>query len=578
MIAKIISFFTAVIMSLTGLGEKVTCSGIKEVFSDAFSLVSERSEFLDEIDDEDISCFTDNDGYVKNMMLVFFEEDASFFEKLGVLGKIDGAVVGSLPEAELCVVATPAYNLEQLTAECEKTQKLDAVALASICPARKYETQYTPNDPFGEYYWEIDEWNETTPEGNKWWAEAVEARAAWGYSSYFEHINIGIVDSGFDIYHKDLQDKIVFTSDDEAVKNEIDSHGTHVAGVIAATADNGIGISGLCQNSTLICLNWDRGWMPDVNIFFGFGKVVKAGAKVINFSIGCAGSLDEDEMEWSALYNLIEGAAYSYYMGSLLSKGYDFVVVQSAGNGNWGGHPIDSGENGVFCTVNEKSIFAPFAEVSADDILDRILIVSAMEPDGEGGYVQTSFSNVGYGVDVAAPGEDIYSCIEGGYTCYGGTSMAAPMVTGIASLVWSVDPALDGGEVADIVRVSSKAVAKPADYYKFADKLDLTDYPVVNAKLSVEAALKNKYDMNSISVLAQPESTVCFTDADSNEFIFETDTNGSLTCLLESGEYNVSVNGEKKEKVTVDGDEVFDFNTLTEEPEIPEEETTVTEE
>ncbi len=573
MITKIISFFTAVVMSLVGLGQQVTVAGIKEVFSDAFSLVSVRSGFLDEIGEEDVSRFTDNGGYVKNMMLVFFEEDASFFSKLNALSKINGTVIGSLPDAQLCVVATPPLNYEQLTAECEKANELDAVALAGICPARKYEPQYTPDDPFGEYYWEIDEWDETVPYGNKWWAEAVEARAAWGYSSYFEHINIGIIDSGFDIYHEDLRNKITFTSQSEANKNEINSHGTHVAGVIAATADNGTGISGLCQNSTLICINWDTGWLTDVNIFFGFGKVVKAGAKVINLSIGSAGSLGEDEMQWFSLINMIEGAAYSFYMGSLLSKGYDFVVVQSAGNGNDGSHPVDAVQNGLFCTVTESTLFVPFAKVSASDVLDRIIVVSAMQPC-DGGYEQTDFSNVGYNVDISAPGESVYSCVEGGYANYGGTSMAAPVVTGVASLVWSVDPGLTGSEVAKIVCTSTEDVAKPNAYYKFADKLDLMDYPTVNAKLSVEAALKNRYEMNSISVSAQPDTEICFVAASGNEFVFETDMFGDLNCLLENGEYTVMVGGVQEETVyTVDGDEVFDFITV-EEPEIPEEEVT----
>ena len=577
MITKIISFFTAVVMSLVGLGQQVTAASVREIFSDALSLVSVRSDFLADITEDDVSRFTDNSGYIKNIMLVFFDENASFFEKLGALKKIDGTVIGSLPEAELCVVATPTLNYEQLTAACAKAGELEAVALAGVCPARKTEAQYTPNDPFGEYSWQIDEWNETEPEGNKWWAEAIDARGAWGYSSYFEHINIGVVDSGVDIYHKDLQNKIVFPSGAEAANNVIDSHGTHVAGLIAATADNGIGISGICQNSTLICLNWESGWLTTLTIFFGFGKVVKAGAKVVNFSLGSSGSLDDDETEWIDLLDDMEGAFFSYGMGSLLSKGYDFLVVQSAGNGNGGGNPIDAGENGCFCAIKEKNIFIPFAGVSVSDVMDRIIIAGAAEYVG-GEYVQTSFSNVGYSVDICAPGEQVYSCIEGGYTAYGGTSMAAPIVTGVASLVWSVDPSLSGSEVAEIVCANTKDTVKPYEYYKFADELDLMDYPLVNAKLAVEAALKNRYDMNGITVYAAPDTEICFIAQDGTELAFETDAAGMLICLVESGEYSITVGGKVMDTVTVYSDETFDFNTEIEAPSQPEEETTLTEE
>lgn len=56
------------------------------------------------------------------------------------------------------------------------------------------------------------------------------------------------------------------------------------------------------------------------------------------------------------------------------NSGYDFLVVQSAGNGNGPGNPIDSGQNGCFCCVNERTALAPMG-ISKQDILDRIIIV-----------------------------------------------------------------------------------------------------------------------------------------------------------------------------------------------------------
>ena len=290
MLTKIISFVMAVVTSLVGMGSSAFAATADSVFSSALSLVTERSAFLEDITDEDVSQFDENSGYIKNMLLVFFEEDASFFAKLSALRKTGGAVVGRMPEAQLCVVRTSGLNYEKLTALCEEIMLDESVALASVCPASRIADQYTPNDPFTDYDWYTEYWNEAEPSGNNWWLEATDTRAAWGYNSYFEDIDIGIVDGGFNELHEELEGKISFPSASEAKRNNRSYHGTHVAGIIAAKGDNGVGISGICQNSELICVDWSPSgsqmWIGDVAIFFGFGKVVKAGAKVLNFSLG----------------------------------------------------------------------------------------------------------------------------------------------------------------------------------------------------------------------------------------------------------------------------------------------------
>lgn len=575
MFTKIVSFFMAIITSLVGMGSSATAAGVDGLFSSALSLVTERSAFIDDITDADVSQFDENSGYIKDMLLVFFEEEASFFSKLSALSKIGGTVVGGMPEAELCVVKTNGLNYEKLSALCEQANTLDAVALASVCPASRIEEQYTPNDPFTDYDWYTERWSEENPEGNNWWLEATDTRAAWGYESYFENIDIGIVDGGFNELHEELEGKISFPSEKEANRNNRSYHGTHVAGIIAAKGDNGVGISGVCQNSDLICVDWSPSgsqmWIGDVAIFFGFGKVVKAGAKVLNFSLGASGSLSANQMAWSGFVRNLDAALYSCYMAALLNNGYDFVVVQSAGNGNSAGRAVDASSNGCFCAITQNNAFIPYSGVSAKDLLDRIIIVGSAKIEN-GNYIQSDSSNVGDMVDICAPGVDIYSCSTEGYMSLSGTSMAAPVVTGIASLVWSVDSSLSGAEVKQIVCSNTcDTVAPAADYY-FAESLTIKSYPMVNAKLAVEAALKNKYDMNNISISVNGLSQVKFTDKDSNEFIFETDSNGELTCLLENGVYNVEVNGEViYTDFAVEGDTQLTFTQPA-----PEEETMLT--
>lgn len=546
MLTKIVSFVMAVVTSLVGMGSTAFTAGVDSAFSSVLSLVTERSAFLEDITDNDVSQFDENSGYIKNMLLVFFEKDASFFDKLSALRKTGGAVVGSMPEAQLCVVRTRGLNYEKLTALCEEIMLDEAVALASVCPASRIADQYTPDDPFTEYDWYTETWNEAYPEGYNWWLEATQTRAAWGYDSYFEHINIGVVDGGFNELHEDLEGNISFPSASEARRNNRSYHGTHVAGIIAAKADNGVGISGICQNSELICVDWSPSgsqlWIGDVAIFFGFGKVVKAGAKVLNFSLGASGSLGANQRSWGSLVQNLDALLYSCYMSALLNSGYDFVVVQSAGNGNSEGRAVDASANGCFCAINEKNTFIPYPEIKPQDLLDRIIIVgSAKVENGE--YIQSDTSNVGDTVDICAPGVDVYSCSTEGYMSLSGTSMAAPVVTGIASLVWSVDSNLSGADVKRIVCSNTCDTVAPAPEYYF-DSLNIKTYPMVNAKLAVEAALKNKYEMNTVSINLGGTSQIKFINENSQEFVFETDASGVTTCLLESGVYTVEVNGE----------------------------------
>jgi hypothetical protein len=187
-------------------------------------------------------------------------------------------------------------------------------------------------------------------------------------------------------------------------------------------------------------------------------------------------------------------------MASLLSKGYDFVVVQSAGNGNYFGEPINAKENGSCCGISEETAFLGSTGVSIDDILNRIIVVGAVENNFDGTFSQSIFSNIGSLISISAPGTDVYSSTYVyGYEIFSGTSMAAPIVTAVASLVWSVNSDFDGAEVKDIVVTSYDTVAKPnayaVHYYEggFYEP-EFCDYGVVNAKLSVEEALLRTYD------------------------------------------------------------------------------------
>lgn len=538
---KLVSVLLAIMTALSGLG---SAAAPLRSLGLQLGFLADDSAFLDKMTDQDVSQLSESVGYVKNVLLVFFDGSAGLFDRMNAIRKADAAAVGCLPAAGLTVLRTRGCNYEQLTQKAQQLTALPGVALASVCPARRLEPQYTPNDPFADDpdYYRVD-WSERRPSGNNWNMEAIDARRAWGYDAYYNNINVGIVDAGFQLDHPDLEGLIRFPSAFQAQRNIPDDHGDHVAGIIAAKGNNGQGVCGLCQHCELTCVDWsmeqDAGqlWISDVAIFFGMGRVVKAGAKVVNFSIGATNSVKEEETAYPKILVDLDAMLYSCYMSALRFRGYDFICVQSAGNGNEGGHAIDAINNTLFCSITRQNAFTPFFGVNAQDLLDRIIIVgSARQESGQ--YYQAASSNVGDQVNVCAPGVNIFSCVtESGYDYKSGTSMASPHVAAIAALVWSVNPKLSAREVKQIVCTSAKDTVQIATTRYFED-LNYKEYPMVNAALAVEEAIKTIGGVSvTLPFTADADSTVVLTDEQGRSFEFEADRSGAVTVVLLPGAY-----------------------------------------
>lgn len=500
MISRIISLFMTAVMFLTG----TTLSGFESVVDTVSEMLyglpmtsqAINDDFFSDIDAFDFTEINKETAFVNNKIAVFISDKTDFDVKRETLKKIGGMVVGWSAPIDLYVIGfSSKMSYEDVLAKCDEAGDMEFVELAIPVIARKNILNATPNDSFDTDPSKTIVWDEKNPSGRNWWLEAINARQAWDYSDYFSTINIGVVDSGFDTDHEELEGKITFPTFLHKICNIPDTHGTHVAGIIAAKHNNGVGISGICENSNLICVDWYPYiiplWNTELAIYFGLSNCVKAGAKVVNFSLGTSNSTEGVNM---TMYDEVTiPGAVSYMMASLLSKGYDFVAVQSAGNGDINSDPVDSRQNGHFTNINESNINTGSYNISNEEIMERILIVGAVDNSGRGRYIQSDYSNVGPEIDISAPGSEIYSSVVGDeYENIDGTSMSAPIVSAVAGLVWSANPALKGNEVKEILCESTNSVAeinKKSKYYYY-DYLEFCEYPVVDAKMAVEEALR----------------------------------------------------------------------------------------
>jgi cell wall-associated protease len=206
---------------------------------------------------------------------------------------------------------------------------------------------------------------------------------------------------------------------------EDESHGTHVAGIIAAERNNGKGVNGVANNVAIMSIRAvPNGDEYDKDIALGIRYAVDNGAKIINGSFGKSYSPNAG---W--VYEAIKYAA---------SK--DVLIVHAAGND---GANLDDPSNPNF--PNDQVNNGP-------EIADNVITVGALDPK-YGSEMVASYSNYGaINVDVFAPGTDIYSTVPNNkYKFMPGTSMASPAVAGVAALVWSQYPNLSASQVKKVI-------------------------------------------------------------------------------------------------------------------------------
>lgn len=238
------------------------------------------------------------------------------------------------------------------------------------------------------------------------------------------NITVAVVDSGIDTSHPDLKDAISeYKNFLRGSDKDFVGHGTHVAGIVAATANNGLGISGVCGGKILALKALPRdGQEFDPTAYYRALRYVIGRARVLNLSLGG----EKDPAEIDILQDVIAAGV---------------VVIAAMGNEYEEGNPTEY-----------PAAIREVCAVGATDELDK----------------RAPFSNTGRHIDLVAPGVDILSTTptfnydgdgEQEYDAWDGTSMATPYVAGAAALILAKWPDLTPAQVIRKLTASADRVA-----------------------------------------------------------------------------------------------------------------------
>jgi hypothetical protein len=298
------------------------------------------------------------------------------------------------------------------------------------------------------YYADVTPNDEQYAAGQQWSVTQVHAEQAWDITTGSTGIVVAILDTGTASDHPDLEGKLVpgydFYNNDDNPYDDF-GHGTMTAGITAAASNNGTGIVGISWGAKIMpvkVLGGQNGSGSDETVARGIRWAVDHGANIINASLGGGETspVQEDAIRYAHDHNVL--------------------IVAAAGN-----------------TPDGK----PHYPAASDTVL-------AVGATGRSDTV-TGFSSFGSYVGVSAPGVGILSTTwDGGNLTYeygNGTSFSCPIVSGIAALVWSINPQFTADDVRFIIQDSSDDIGPPGFD-------DFTGFGRVNALRAVQLAQQGK--------------------------------------------------------------------------------------
>ncbi len=372
-----------------------------------------------------------------NELIVKFKANISDIEKEQVRKKFNIGLKSKLDKLRMQVIRVPNGDVENIMQRLKTDPTVEYVEPNFI--AQKLSAT---NDPLLSQQWGLFKIN----------AASNDILSAWDITTGDTSVKVAILDTGIEQSHPDLNGKVIsninFTN--SSTVSDLDGHGTHVAGIVAAATNNANGVAGTGYNTALINTKVldDNGsgyysWVTN-----GIIWSADQGAKVITMSLG--GS--------SYSQALLDAVNYAWNKGA--------VVVAAAGNNN-----------------NANPIY-PGAYLN-------VIAVAAVDQNDTKAY----FSNYGNWVDVSAPGVTIYSTYIGNsYAYLSGTSMATPFTSGTAALVWASGVCLDNACVRQRIEQTADKIAGTGSYWN-------------SGRINAYNAVKGSIDIPAPTTPPAPEPT-----------------------------------------------------------------------
>ena len=281
-----------------------------------------------------------------------------------------------------------------------------------------------------------------TYRSEQWGLDSISAGDAWSLAKANRSVTVAVLDLGFDINHPDLKQNLVAgynsnnavyggdRSNVSPVSGSESGHGTHVAGIIGAVANNGIGVAGASYNARVMPIKVvDANGVATVETIvaaydYVISRASQYNVRVVNLSMGLRGQPHNADV----LYRKVDEA---------YKKG--IVTVAAAGN-------------------NAQS--GPYSIFPGD--YDRVVSVISLRRNGSSVTKAASSNYNAYGErskNISAPGDSIYSTIP--YSRYGsmsGTSMATPFVSSVLALEFAAKPSLSADDAVSTLYATARDI------------------------------------------------------------------------------------------------------------------------
>jgi len=268
---------------------------------------------------------------------------------------------------------------------------------------------WTPNDPLY---------------GSQWSYSRTQAESAWDIERGQAFVEVAVIDTGADLDHPDLVANLDLDNDYDFVShdttaNDLNGHGTHVAGIVAASSDNATGVAGTAPGVRIVPIKVIGAYTGTTSDFIdGLEYAADLGVEVANMSLGSTAA----EIGSGGVAAMQEAVDYAR------SKG----VVLIAATGNNAASSSYNPETGIYYPAACTGVIGVGATGRYDD--------------------RAAYSNYGAGVDIVAPGGEaglgiVSTYPDNRYAQLSGTSMASPHVAGAAALILSHVPAATSAEV-----------------------------------------------------------------------------------------------------------------------------------